>query len=110
MYLTLQNVTDELAALESYSLATGLLMHHLVRDVAGFYKKTVLSCVAVAPRADESEAFRSYFQALKASLMALLAFFYACYLEHIYENEGVARALQTATRRVDGAEVLESGL
>lgn len=71
------DLDELLTSLESYSLATGLLMHHLVRDVASFYKQFVMGCLAVA------------------CVMAFLAFFYACYLEFVYENEGVARAFET---------------
>jgi len=73
-----------LTSLESYSLATGLLMHHLVRDVADFYKKFVMVCLGVA------------------CLMAFLAFFYACYLEYVYENEGVAHAFETDPKERQG--------
>eukprot|EP00913_Durusdinium_trenchii_P015849 g14894.t1 len=75
---------EELGSLERYVLATGLLMNHLVRDLARFYKTTVMACLAVA------------------CAMAFLAFFYACYLENVYENEGVARAFDTEPKERQG--------
>ncbi|CAJ1426532.1 unnamed protein product [Effrenium voratum] len=74
---TARNMADQLSSLESYALATGILTEHAVNDMADFYKKTVMVCVAVACG------------------MALLAFVYACYLEYVYENNEVARAFET---------------
>lgn len=78
------DLKEELGSLERYVLATGLLMNHLVRDLARFYKTTVMACLAVA------------------CAMAFLAFFYACYLENVYENEGVARAFDTEPKERQG--------
>ncbi|OLP86189.1 hypothetical protein AK812_SmicGene32735 [Symbiodinium microadriaticum] len=75
--MTSKRMQADLDSVQSYAFTVAILTERAVKDIADFYRWTAMFLVALAVG------------------MALVAFSYACYLEYVYENNGIARAFES---------------
>lgn len=75
--MTSKRMQVDLDSVQSNAFTVAILTERAVKDIADFYRWTAMFLVALAVG------------------MALVAFSYACYLEYVYENNGIARAFES---------------